>query len=316
MNRILSSLLATFVILTICTPAGAQIHPKEALGRRVFDSFRQNKFSDFYLRSIFSLEEKQFRSLLFGIENYELRQNLNKFYILDYPASAKNDEEKWKIAYAYTWRDQWRHIAHHSPKMVQRESFDPILREAKGFGIQWETTRLLAIEVLLDVHWKNNRFEVKRDRMIDQNKTDPDTLFFDRKLSYRLRLDKSTHGNAFMIGYSPEDSEKLYNHNILGNGSGQADVLLRFDTPFPDRLYYFCPDERGAGGPILIKDFDDSDKPNQRTDILLTFSFGQPEKAYQIMVKDIISTPWGEVFCERPEWLGEVPLPRGLNFSR
>ncbi len=314
--RPLSHLLVLFLLCTIGMPADAQIHPKEALGRRVFDSFRQNKFSDFYLRSIFSLEEEQFRNLVFGIENYELRQNLNQFYTLDYPASAKTDEAKWKIAFAHTWRDQWRHIAHHSPKMVQRNAFDPILREAKGFGIQWETTRLLAIEILLDVHWENNRFEVKRDRMIDQNKTDPSTLFFDRKLSYRLKLDKSTHGNAFMIGYSPEDSDMLHNQNILGNGSGQADVLLRFETPFPDRLYYFCPDESGAGGPILIKDFDDTDKPNQRCDILLTFSYGQPEKAYQIIVKDVISTPWGEVFCERPEWLGEVPLPRGLNFTK
>lgn len=316
MHRFLSLLVSVTIFSSVFPDADAQIHPKEALGRKVFDSFRQNKFSDFYLRSIFSLEEDQFRDLLLGIENYELRQNLVQFYTLDYPVSAKTAQDRWKVVFAYTWRDQWRHIAHHSPKMVQRDSFDPILREAKDFGIQWETTRLLAIEILLPVRWANGRFEVKHDSMVDQNTTNPNTLFFDRKLSYRLKLDKSTHGNAFMIAYAPEDSNKVYNQNILGNGSGQADILIRFDTPFPDRLYYFCPDEPNAGGALLIKDFDDLDKPNQRSDVLLTFSYGQPEKAYQIIVKDVISTPWGEVFCERPEWLGEVPLPRGLNFTR
>jgi len=316
MYRLLSFLLSLTVVFAVCPQSEAQIHPKEALGRKLFDSFRQNKFSDFYLRSIFSLEEEQFRELLFGIENYELRQNLSQFYTLDFPASAKTDQDKWKIVFAHTWRDQWRHIAHQSPKMVQRDAFDPILREAKGYGIQWETTRLLAIEALLNVRWKNDRFEVTRDRMIDQNSTDPNTLFWDRKLSYRLQLDLSTHGNAFMIGYSPEDSEKVYNQNIVGNGSGQADILVRFDTPFPDRLYYFCPDEPGAGGQILIKDFEESSKPNQRTDILLTFSYGQPERAFQIIIRNVLTTPWGTIFCERPEWIGEVTLPRGLRFSQ
>jgi len=316
MHRLFPCLLVVLSGLISFSQANAQIHPKEVLGRRIFDSFRLNKFSDFYLRSIFALEEDQFRDFLFGIENYELRQNLFHFYTLDYPASAQSELAKWRVAFAHTWRDQWRHIAQHSPRMVQRDTFDPILQEAKEFGIQWETTRLLAIEVLLDVKWENNRFEVKRDTMNDHNATPPNTLFFDRKLSYRLQLDNSTYGNAFMIGYAPEDSEKLYSQNILGNGSGQADVLFRFNTPFPDRLHYFCPDESGAGGPIVICDSDQKNKPNQRTDILLTFSYGQPEKAYQILVKEVLTTPWGEIFCERPEWIGEVPLPRGLNFSR
>lgn len=313
-----TSLFVLIISLSVVAPADlfGQIHPKEALGRKIFDSFRQNKFSVFYLRSIFSLEEEQFRDLLFSIENSELRQKLLQFYTLDYPVSAKTPTDRWRIAFAHTWRDQWRHISQNSPKMIQRDAFDPILREAKGYGIQWETTRLLAIEVPLSVQWDKNRFEVTRDTMIDQNATDPKTLFFDRKLNYRLKLDHSTHGKPFMIGYSPEDSEKAYNLNILGNGSGQADMLFRFDTPFPDRLFYFCPDKSFAGGPILIKNFDETTKPNQRTDILLTFSFGQPERAYQILVREVLSTPWGEIFCERPQWIGEVPLPRGLNFTR
>ena len=291
-----------------------QIHPKEALGRKIFDSFRQNKFSDFYLRSIFSLEEEQFRSLIYGVENYGIRETLFNFHTHEFPLSAQTPEARWRIAFAHTWRNQWRHIAYHSPQMVQREAFDPIINEAKEYGILWKATDLIAIEALLPVHWERDQFEVKRDSMNDLNATDPRTLFFDRKLTYRLKLDKSTYGKAFMIGYSEEDSEKAYHENILGNGSGQADMLFRFENPFPDQLYYFCPDEPLAGGPILIKDYDDLTKPNQRTDILLTFSYGVPQRAYQILIRDVLSTPWGEVFCERPQWLGEVLLPRGLNF--
>ena len=315
--RSISLFLLILALSGIALPIlSGQIHPKEALGRKIFDSFRQNKFSDFYLRSIFSLEEEQFRDFLFNLENFELRQKLLQFYTLDYPTTTKTPLDRWKIAFAHTWRNQWRHIAKNSPKMIQREAFDPILREAKGYGVQWETTRLLAIEIPLSVHWTNNRFIVSGDSMIDPNATDPKTLFFERGLTYRLQLDHSTHGKPLMIGYSPEDSQKAYNQNILGNGSGQADMLFRFDNPFPDRLFYFCPDKSSAGGPILIKDFNETTKPNQRTDILLTFSFGQPERAYQILVREVLSTPWGEILCERPKWIGEVPLPRGLNFSR
>ena len=89
MHRFLSLLVSVTIFSSVFPDADAQIHPKEALGRKVFDSFRQNKFSDFYLRSIFSLEEDQFRDLPLGIENYELRQNLVQFYTLDYPVSAR-----------------------------------------------------------------------------------------------------------------------------------------------------------------------------------------------------------------------------------
>ena len=314
MVRFLSLLLfLLFSYFGFCSLHG-QIHPKEALGRRIFDSFRQNKFSDFYLRSIFSLEEDQFRSLLFGIENHGIRQTLLGFHTQEFPPSANTVEARWRLAFAHTWRNQWRHIAYQSPSMVQKEAFDPIQKEANEYGIRWESTDLIAIEALLSVNWEKDKFEVTRDSMNDTNATDPRTLFFDRKLNYRLKLDKSTYGKAFMIGYSPEDSEQIYKENILGNGSGQADILVHFENSYPDRLFYFCPDEPLAGGPILIKNFDDLNKPNQRTDILLTFSYGIPQRAYQIIVRDVLSTPWGEVFCERPEWLGEVTLPRGLNF--
>jgi hypothetical protein len=291
----------------------AQVHPKEILGRKVFDSFRKNDFRAFYMSSIFSIEEDAFRNFLFNIKNEGLRQELFVHYKSPFPPQS-TPQQMWEIAFAHTWRDQWRHLAHNSPQQVMLQSFSPILQDAKENGIQWESTELLAIEVLLNVKWDRGKFEVDRDPLPGENLLDSQTLYLDRKLTYRLKLDQSTHGCAFMIGYAPEDSEQIYSKGILGNGSGQADILARFTTQFPDRLYYFCPDEDGAGGPILIRDYDSPDKPNQRSNILLTFSYGQPHRAYQILVRNVLSTPSGEVFCERPEWLGEVLLPRGLNF--
>ena len=291
----------------------AQVHPKEILGRKVFDSFRKNDFRSYYTSSIFSIEEDVFRNLLFNIKNEGLRQELFVHHRSPFPPQS-TPQQMWEIAFAHTWRDQWRHLAHHSPKQVMLQSFSPILQEAKENGIQWESTELLAIEVLLNVKWDRGKFEVDRDPLPGENLLDSHTLYLDRKLTYRLKLDQSTYGCAFMIGYAPEDSEQIYSKGILGNGSGQADILARFTTQFPDRLYYFCPDEEGAGGPILIRDYDSPDKPNQRSNILLTFSYGQPHRAYQILLRNVLSTPSGEVFCERPEWLGEVRLPRGLNF--
>ena len=125
MHRLPLCLLTTLISLISISQAEAQIHPKEVLGRRIFDAFRLNKFSDFYLRSIFSLEEDQFRELLFGIQNHELRQNLLHFYTLDYPPSAQTELAKWRVAFAHTWEISGD-ISRIIPRMVQRDAFDPI----------------------------------------------------------------------------------------------------------------------------------------------------------------------------------------------
>ena len=118
----------------------------------------------------------------FRIQNHELRQNLLHFYTLDYPPSAQT-EAKWRLLLLIPGETV---ETYHSsfPRMVQRDAFDPF-SEAKEFQFKGDH-RLLAIEVLLDVQWKDNRFEVKRDTMPDHNATHPTTLFFDRKLSYRV----------------------------------------------------------------------------------------------------------------------------------
>ncbi|HBJ61336.1 MAG TPA: hypothetical protein DDY76_06345, partial [Opitutae bacterium] len=248
--------------------AWAQLHPQEAVGRIVFDSFRYNNFKPFFERSIFALNEEEFKSFLYGIRNQSIRNELIALHRQPFPDDLITASSKWEIAFKHNWRGQWRHLSRNSPDFVREQSFLPILREARGYQIQWETVKLMAIEVLLPVSWKNGRFEVKGDADFDENSSNPRTLHFDRNLSYRLRPDNLTYSKAFMIGYEPEDSEKSYDRNIVGNGSGQGDVVVRFDQSSPDEVHYFCPDQEGAGGNIIIKNYSDFDKPNQRTDLL------------------------------------------------
>jgi hypothetical protein len=76
-----------------------------------------------------------------------------------------------------------------------------------------------------------------------------------------------------MIGTIAEDSESLIKENILGNGSGQGHIILNFPFARDAPLYYFCPDQKGVGGEIIVKDFMDYDKPNQRHDLLAHHGF-------------------------------------------
>ena len=72
-----------------------------------------------------------------------------------------------------------------------------------------------------------------------------------------------------------------------------------------------------AGGELWIKDHrsGDDQKPNQRLDLLITFAYGQPKRAYQIIIKDVLRTTDGPIFTERPQFLGRVALPSGLSFQ-
>jgi hypothetical protein len=312
--RSISKFLTITLLTIIASNQGiAQLHPMESLGREIFDSFRGSKFSNFYNRTIFSLNEDSFKSFLFGIRNKSIRDDLINLHKQNFPENTTFDE-KWKIAFKHQWRQQLRHIASYTPSKIREESFIPILKEANEYEVQWKTTRLLAIEALLPVNWKNGRFHIKGDLDLDANNSNSRVLYLDRNLNYRLTLDKMTYSKTFMIGTEKEDSEKNYKKGILGNGSGQGDILLKFDSQTPSQLFYFCPDQEGAGGPIIIKDFDDLNKPNQRTDVLLTFSYDEPARAFQIIIKDALLSQKGAIFTERPKFLGEVSLPRGLSF--
>lgn len=341
--------------------AQSQPHPVNQLGRAVFESFRDRDLSKFVENSVFALEEDEFRNLLSAIKNDALIAQLRE-----------GSQEDWSIAFAKNWRKHWRHIAKQTKSKIGAKAFAPILTAAKADGIQWSTTALTGIEVLLPVKLEQGHFEVKRDTFtpkvmpVDTNKTsetewDSGTLHFDRGLAYRLRMDKSTYSFGFMIGKKPEDSENRFDSGIQRNGAGVGDILVEFEKRrwpsgiltgsslnkenatkiheeltgkkpslgtlkklenpdhtvnefvleihekhFPSNLYYFCPDRKGVGGTIRVTDYNDLNKPNQRINLLLTFDFGQPKRSYQILVREILSTPRGPLFFEKPKWLGEV----------
>jgi len=291
----------------------AKQHPMESLGGTLFNTFRSNNFDAFFERSVFSLDEGSFRAFLRDIRNKTLRDNLIALHKIPFPAEASTQEAKWQEAFKHNWREQWRHIARNSRRDVFDQAFLPILEGADKDGIQWKTTKLAAVEILLPVTWTNVGFHIKGDPDPDINASSTRTLFIDRNCSYRLQLDDLTYAKAFMVGLDKQDSEKAYGTGILGNGAGEGDVLIRFDDETPERLFYFCPDQKGAGGGILVKNASHRDKPNQRTDLLLTFTFGHPTRFYQILIKEVLMTAKGPLFFERPEWIGEVAKPFGLS---
>ena len=171
-----------------------------------------------------------------------------------------------------------------------------ILKETDGYNFQWETVQLLAIEILLPICWENGRFQIKGDLDLEENKVNPRTLFIDRSITYRLRPDKSTYSRAFMIGTDAEDSDQAYDQGIIGNGSGQGDILIRFDQETPENLFYFCPDQAGAGGPIEVKSYDDLDKPNQRQDFIAHPVVWQPPKSFSNSAEGCFANPHRSTF--------------------
>lgn len=292
----------------------ANRHPMEELGVKLFNNFKTNDFNSFFESSIFSFTETSFKAFLKDIRNKALRDNLIALHKIPFPVEATTDEAKWDEAFKHNWREQWRHLVRNGYQDIKDQAFTPIIEGAAEYNIQWTTTKLVACEVLLPVTWTNVGFQIKGDLDVENNASNARNLYLDRDCSYRFRLDNLTYAKAFMIGPHQQDSEKVYDEGILGNGAGQGDILVRFgqNVKTPDKLFYFCPDQKGAGGSIFVKDADDYDKPNQRTDLLLTFTYGEPTRFYQIMIKEVLMSEKGPLFCERPEWLGEVTRPMGI----
>ena len=77
----------------------------------------------------------------------------------------------------------------------------------------------------------------------------------------------------------------------LEMAADKVTVVVRFDQSSPDEVHYFCLDQEGAGGNIIIKNYSDFDKPNQRTDLLLTFSYGEPCKLIKFSYRKSCGRP-------------------------
>ena len=110
-----------------------------------------------------------------------------------------------------------------------------------------------------------------------------------------------------MIGLDKRDSEQAYDEGILETGRRRPSYSFRDHPENP-----FLPDQEGAGGKILVKDAFDYNKPNQRTDLLLTFTYGQPTKYYQILFKEVLMTNRGPLFFERRSGSEKWSAPSGL----
>ena len=205
------------------------------------------------------------------------------------------------------------HLARYTSNDGPRPSvIAPILRSSQRVWYQMgQLPNCLRLKFSFQRVGKMADFKLKGDLDLDNNTSNDRILYLDRNLDYRITLDKLTYSKAFMIGMAIEDSDQSYEAGILGNGSGQADILVRFSTNTPSQLFYFCPDQEGAGGPITVKDFDDLNKPNQRTDILLTFSYGQPARAYQILIKQALnSQQWSNSHRTTTVYRGGSPTER------
>ena len=292
----------------------SEVHPYEKLGRAVFDSFRNQDFNKFFKQSVFALNEPEFKDFLFNVRNQDIRNHLTELHALPIPDDANTSQKKWEIVFAHNWREEWRHLSRNTLGMVKAESFSPILREAEKYSFRWQTAELLKVEVILPLRWQNGRFEVKRDLDLAEFNTDSRTLHIDSRMQYRIRPDKTTYSKAFMIGSVPEDSESLLKDNILGNGQGQGDLVLNFPFSYDYPFYYFCPDQKGVGGEVLIKDYSDTSKPNQRNNLLLTIAFGRPAKFFQVQLNDVLMVNNKALFFGRPDWVGEVNLPSGIVY--
>jgi len=300
------------LLFSIFYLSNAQSHPMETLGKDIFRSFQNEDFISFYNHSIFSLDEQAFKKFLFQINNKNIRDNLIKQHKQEFPENF-TFSQKWNLAFQHLWRKELRHLANYPKAKIRNDDFLPIVNEAKEYGIQWKVTKLVAVEVLVPVSWEKGRFLIKKDLNIDGN----NSLFLARNLNYRFVLDKLTYSKAFMIGTVDEDSDKSFDNGITNNGAGQGDVLIRFNSQSPDKLFYFSPDQKKAGGLLSVINHEDGyeKNPNQRLDLIITFSYGVPMRAYQIIVKDALMSAKGPIFTERPKFMGQVPLPIGLSFA-
>ena len=129
--------------------AWAQLHPQEAVGRIVFDSFRYNNFKPFFERSIFALNEEEFKSFLYGIRNQSIRNELIALHRQPFPTTSLPPRPNGRLPLSIIGEVNGVIFPENSPDFVREQSFLPILREARDYQIQWETVKLMAIEVHL-----------------------------------------------------------------------------------------------------------------------------------------------------------------------
>ncbi len=318
-------------------------HSLDAFARNVFETFKGNDFGTFHQHTIFALSEEQFKRFLFEVKNDEIRDTLSKGQWSQWKENTriqrkmieeeikKKEEEggeinsltaqteikelkvkivtlerellrKWAVVCAQKWRNNYSRLKS-IVSSARREAFDPILTGAEKEGIQWQTARLTAVEILHEISFANNHFKI--------DGVEAPILQWYSGLTYRLHFDKTMHGKPFRLATLPEGPTP-YEHGIAREKTGDKDLLARFRAP-PEALYYYCPAKEKMGNRIHFS----NPEKHLRHNVLLTFSYGSPQHGYRILLRDCLPIParsapragatWNQwLLFERPVWLGPI----------
>lgn len=293
------------------TPVGK--HSLEPFAENIFETFRKGDFDNFHRATVFAMGDEYFKRFLMEVNNDSIRNNLTKGAWSKWQKDAKNAgtqeaqeelAEKWETTCLKEWRKAHRRLLEINRSNVLREGFEPILRGAEKEGVQWETCRLKSIKVIHEISVGRGNFKV--------DGTPSPELYWEPGLTYQLNFNESTHGLSFRFSTEPEGPivfERGVNYDNSGNGS----IEVKFEAA-PKTLYYFCPDKPGMGNRIIFS----KGKKHPKRNILLTFTYGNPQQSYLILLRDCLPIPsspantdnttaWDRwLLFERPTWLGSV----------
>ena len=302
-------------LLVVAIPVWAEtpisVHSLEVFARNIFEHYRAGDFKSFHQSTVFALSDDYFKQFILKVRNDKIRNALTKGEWAKWqqaaeeedPEAEKKLEHTWKVACLEQWRKTHRRLKDVGLKSIRYEAFDSILLGAEKEGIQWKTAHLNKVEVVHEVSLGQKHFKI--------DGVDSPVLYWEPGLSYRLRFDNATHGHPFRLATLPE-GPIVDERGVATDRSGNRDVMVHFNQA-PKSLYYFCPDKPGMGNRINFS----SGKKHPMRNVLLTFSYGNPQRSYRILLRDCLPIPpppaLGEIsvwnrwlLFERPVWLGPV----------
>lgn len=328
--------LATFSLFATVASAWGDLpssrHSLDNFARSVLESYRKGDFPAFYRHTVFAMPEDHYKNFLLGVRNDNIRNHLTKDQwsqwekeadlaensilkkfkdgVLDKEKARENLDEirknlatKWKEACIKEWRNSHSRLKALGSASIREEAFVPILRGAEKERIQWETVEVTAIEVLHHVSADKAHFNI--DGFVSP------ILYWQPGLTYRLQFEVAkTHGRSLRFSTLPE-GPIVYEPGTLSEAAS-GDLVARFKTS-PEKLNYFCPDQKGMGNQILFS----YGEQEPRLNVLVTFTYGNRLRNYRILLRDCLPIPssasasaseaWNRwLLFERPVWLGAV----------
>tara|TARA_Y100001934_G_C12262191_1_gene730594 strand:- start:26 stop:991 length:966 start_codon:yes stop_codon:yes gene_type:complete len=300
------------------TPVGK--HSLEPFAESIFETFRKGDFDSFHRSTVFAMDDEYFKRFLMEVNNDSIRNNLTKGEWSKWQKDAEKVgtqeaqdalAEKWEITCLKEWRKVHRRLLGIKRSNVLREGFEPILRGAEKDEIQWETCRLKSIKVVHEISVGSGNFVV--------DGIPSSALYWEPGLTYQLNFNESTHGLSFRLSTEPE-GPIVYERGVDYTKSGNGSIQVKLEE-VPRTLYYFCPDKVGMGNRIIFS----KGKKHPKRNILLTFTYGDPQQSYRILLRDCLpipssrsntdnAAPWERwLLFERPSWLGQVRKEQTLE---